>query len=206
MKKQIREQDIYYFDSGEQEDTALCAGMLRQMIAEIMRRENRKGVLLFCIGTDRSTGDSLGPLIGHKLKRAGLKDRRITVVGTLDSPVHAMNLEQAIFMVQHCYPDHVIVAVDASVGQTEHVGCITLGKGALRPGLGVCKELQEVGDIFITGIVGGYGNYDPLMLQSVRLSVVMADGQIPSARASARHCCRNSILFVEEFFELSDRK
>ena len=113
MKKQIREQDIYYFDSGEQEDTALCAGMLRQMIAEIMRRENRKGVLLFCIGTDRSTGDSLGPLIGHKLKRAGLKDRRITVVGTLDSPVHAMNLEQAIFMVQHCYPDHVIVAVDA---------------------------------------------------------------------------------------------
>lgn len=100
----------------------------------------------------------------------------------------------------------MIVAVDASVGQTEHVGCITLGKGALRPGLGVCKELQEVGDIFITGIVGGYGNYDPLMLQSVRLSVVMADGQIPSARASARHCCRNSILFVEEFFELSDRK
>ena len=46
MKKQIREQDIYYFDSGEQEDTALCAGMLRQMNAEIMRRENRKGVLL----------------------------------------------------------------------------------------------------------------------------------------------------------------
>lgn len=173
MKKQIREQDIYYFDSGEREDTALCAGMLRQMIAEIMRRENRKGVLLFCIGTDRSTGDSLGPLIGHKLKKAGLKDSQVQVVGTLENPVHAINLEQAIFMVRRCYPDHVIVAVDASVGQTEHVGCITLGKGALRPGLGVCKELQAVGDIFITGIVGGYGNCDPLMLQSVRLSVVM---------------------------------
>ena len=53
------------------------------------------------------------------------------------------------------------------------MGCITLGKGALRPGLGVSKQLQAVGDIFITGIVGGYGNYDPLMLQSVRLSVVM---------------------------------
>ena len=173
MKKTIREQDIYYFDSGEREDTALCAGMLRQMIAEIMRREHRKGVLLFCIGTDRSTGDSLGPLIGHKLKNAGLKDSRVQVIGTLDSPVHAMNLEQSIFMVRQCYPDHVIIAVDASVGQTEHVGCITLGKGALRPGLGVCKELQAVGDIFITGIVGGYGNQDPLMLQSVRLSVVM---------------------------------
>lgn len=173
MKKRIKEQDIYYFDSGEQEDTGLCAGMLRQMIREIMCRENRKGVLLFCIGTDRSTGDSLGPLIGHKLKEYGLKDRHVQVVGTLECPVHAMNLEQAILMVRRNYPDHVIVAVDASVGQTEHVGCITLGKGALRPGLGVCKELQAVGDIFITGIVGGYGNYDPLMLQSVRLSVVM---------------------------------
>lgn len=173
MKKRIKEQDIYYFDSGEQEDTGICAGMLRQMIGEIMRSENRKGVLLFCIGTDRSTGDSLGPLIGHKLKECGLRDRQVKIVGTLDCPVHAMNLEQAILMVRHCYPDHVIVAVDASVGQTEHVGCITLGKGALRPGLGVCKELQAVGDIFITGIVGGYGNYDPLMLQSVRLSIVM---------------------------------
>lgn len=86
MKKQIREQDIYYFDSGEQEDTALCAGMLRQMIAEIMRRENRKGVLLFCIGTDRSTGDSLGPLIGHKLKRAGLKDRPDNSSGDTGQP------------------------------------------------------------------------------------------------------------------------
>ena len=188
MKKQIREQDIYYFDSGEQEDTALCAGMLRQMIAEIMRRENRKGVLLFCIGTDRSTGDSLGPL---KLKRAGLKDRRITVVGTLDSPVHAMNLEQAIFMVQHCYPDHVIVAIDASVGSPDHVGFATLGKGALQPGLGVSKELMEVGDISITGIVGGPGSHDPVMLQSVRLSMVM----------KMADCICESITLVERFWE-----
>ena len=32
------------------------------------------------------------------------------------------------FMVRRCYPDHVIVAVDASVGQSEHVGCITWEK------------------------------------------------------------------------------
>ena len=81
------------------------------MIGEIMRRENRRGVLLFCIGTDRSTGDSLGPLIGHKLRDLGQKNERVQVVGTLDCPVHAMNLEQAIFMVRRCYPDHVIVAV-----------------------------------------------------------------------------------------------
>ena len=66
-----------------------------------------------------------------------------------------------------------MVAIDASVGNREHVGYVTLGKGALKPGLGVSKNLSEVGDIFITGIVGGCTSFDPVMLQSIRLSVVM---------------------------------
>ena len=97
-------------------------------------------------------------------------------------------------MIHMCYPDHVIVAIDASVGSQDHVGCVTLGKGTLRPGLGVCKDLQEVGDIFITGIVGGYGNYDPLMLQSVRLSMVMK---------MADYICE-SVYLVEQFLEQGD--
>ena len=38
------------------------------------------------------------------------------------------------------------------------MGYATLGRGALQPGLGVSKELQAVGDIAITGIVGGVGS------------------------------------------------
>lgn len=143
------------------------------------------------------------PVDRHKLRDLGRKNERVQVVGTLDCPVHAMNLEQAVFMVRRCYPDHVIVAVDASVGRSEHVGCITLGKGALRPGLGVCKELQAVGDIFITGIVGGCGSCDPLMLQSVRLSVVMRMAII-SATACGRRWFRKPTIFVEEFYRFHD--
>ena len=69
--------------------------------------------------------------------------------------------------------DYVIVAIDASVGSPDHVGYATLGRGALQPGLGVSKNLEAVGDISITGIVGGAGSRDPVMLQSVRLSIVM---------------------------------
>ena len=159
------------------------------MIGEIMEEEGKRGVLALCIGTDRSTGDSLGPLIGYKLKEHEV--RQIQIVGTLERPIHAMNLEQSMAMIRIRYPNHVIVAVDASVGSQDHVGCITLGKGALRPGLGVCKDLQAVGDIFITGIVGGYGNYDPLMLQSVRLSMVMK---------MADYICE-SVFLVEQFLE-----
>ena len=52
------------------------------------------------------------------------------------------------------------------------MGYITLGRGAIRPGLGVSKNLMSVGDIFITGIVGYGGNFEPL-LQNTRLSIVM---------------------------------
>lgn len=188
-KTRRRSREVYYFDSERQVDAEVCGRMLWEMIGEIIEEERKSGVLFLCIGTDRSTGDSLGPLIGYKLKEQRV--RRIQIVGTLERPVHAMNLEQAISLIRRQYPQHVIVAVDASVGSLDHIGCITLGRGSLRPGLGVCKELQAVGDIFITGIVGGYGNYDPLMLQSVRLSVVMR---------MADYICE-SVFLVEQFLE-----
>lgn len=181
--------EIYYFDSGDTFEVDICARILDEMIKDTVREKGKRGVVFLCIGTDRSTGDSLGPLIGYKLKDQRI--RRARIVGTLERPVHAMNLEQSVAMVRRQYPNHVVVAVDASVGSLDHVGCITIGKGALRPGLGVRKDLQEVGDIFITGIVGGCGNHDPLMLQSVRLSVVM--------QMADRIC--ESIFLVEQFWE-----
>ena len=97
----------------------------------------------------------------------------VTVIGTLEHPVHAVNLDRTIEEMEEHYPDAIIVAVDAAVGRWDHVGLVTLEKGPLRPGLGVRKELTAVGDISITGIVGGAESGDPLFLQSIRLSQVM---------------------------------
>ena len=111
------------------------------------------------------------PLFYYKLMKQGMKHARI--IGTLDQPVHALNLDYSVKRVEKLYSDSIVVAVDASIGNVEHIGYVTLGRGPLRPGLGVKKELNEVGDIFITGIVGASKDGDPFMLQSVRLSVVM---------------------------------
>ena len=165
------EQESDYYNSFRDFIPEEFAGRLFRMIREEKERKNKRGIVFLCIGTDRSTGDSLGPLIGYKLKQMNVTGA--AVFGTLDRPVHAMNLDNYLAVLKNCYQDDLIVAVDASVGNREHVGYVTLGKGALKPGLGVSKELKSVGDIFITGIVGSCGSYDPLMLQSVRLSVVM---------------------------------
>ncbi|MDF2725961.1 MAG: sporulation protein, partial [Paenibacillus sp.] len=45
-------------------------------------------LVFVCIGTDRSTGDALGPLTGTLLVEAGYAQ----VIGTLDHPCDASNL------------------------------------------------------------------------------------------------------------------
>ena len=175
--------------SRDRERAEAFAARLHQMIEEEKQRQGKKGVVFLCIGTDRSTGDSLGPLIGYKLRKMEVSGA--SVFGTLERPVHAMNLEDYVRVIQSCYHDCLVVAVDASVGNREHIGYLTLGKGALKPGLGVSKELRAVGDIFITGIVGSCSSYDPLMLQSVRLSVVMRMAD----------CISRSIGIVEKLWD-----
>ena len=163
--------EIYYYNSARRDAVGELAGQLSGLIQEEMTRRHKKKLVFLCIGTDRSTGDSLGPLIGYKLKQE--RRRGTLVFGTLDRPVHAMNLEHYVQVLKNGYPDALVVAVDASVGDESHVGYVTLGRGSLKPGLGVCKELHAVGDLFITGIVAGCSHYDPMMLQSIRLALVM---------------------------------
>ncbi len=181
--------ELYYFDTMSEFEPPKLAARLYLMIREGMRREKKSKVLVLCIGTDRSTGDSLGPLIGYHLRRRGMK--HIQVVGTLNRPVHAMNLNETVALLKRYYPDHLVIAVDASVGAGGRVGCVTLGRGAIRPGLGVSKSLRPVGDIFITGIVSGCRSEDPLMLQSIRLGTVMQMAE----------CISESIFLVEKLWD-----
>ncbi len=183
--------EIFYYNTRPEFHPEALAGKLKELIREEMEK-GKKGVVFLCIGTDRSTGDSLGPLIGHKLQERE-RGKWTAIFGTLDRPVHAMNLEQYQEFVARNFPDRILIAVDASVGSAEHVGYVTVGKGAIKPGLGVSKDLSEVGDIFITGIVGGCGDLSPVMLQSIRLSVVMRMAD----------CICQSIGLVENLWDLS---
>jgi putative sporulation protein YyaC len=147
-------------------DTMETAGFRYRMNA----REERP-VVVMCIGTDRSTGDSLGPLVGDMLVKWRLSG--VHIYGTLDNPVHARNLEETLIKARELNPKAYLVAIDASLGVLDHVGCISVGQGPIKPGAGLKKELPAVGDMHITGVVNTGGFMDFLVLQSTRLSVVM---------------------------------
>lgn len=167
-----------------------AAGELAAQLADLIGELNPRGsrqVVLLAIGTDRSTGDSLGPLAGSRVNE--LAPGLLPVYGTLDEPVHAVNLNEKINDIKNAFPFPLIIAVDASLGQLQNVGTITLGRGPLKPGTGVHKELPPVGEIFITGVVniGGYLEY--LVLQNTRLGLVMKMADC-IARALIMSCAR----------------
>ncbi|HEX3076798.1 MAG TPA: spore protease YyaC [Lachnospiraceae bacterium] len=160
---------IYYFNS----DDGYCAYQFSKALAELIaaKEKTSEEIVFLCIGSDRATGDSLGPIIGYKLSE--LKYKNYTIYGTLDEPVHAKNLKETIIKIQSNHKDSLIIAIDASLGKSNHIGYITLGEGPLKPGAGVSKDLPAVGDLFITGIVNFSGLLDNMLLQTTRLNVVM---------------------------------
>lgn len=136
-------------------------------------RNPERDLIIMCIGTDRSTGDSLGPLIGHKLDKSLRRYNNVFVHGTLEDPVHAKNLKDSIEYVYNTYQDPFVIAIDACLGKLERIGYVTVGHGPLKPGAGVNKELPPIGDLHITGIVNLGGFMEYIILQNTRLNLVM---------------------------------
>lgn len=163
-----RKNQVYYYDSNGQDAINRLAARLFELINE--HRKEGQTVVILCIGSDRFTGDSLGPLIGYKLSTCFICAE---IFGTLESPIHAINLSDTLDLINKKYINPFIISIDASLGKAEHIGFITLRVGPLKPGLGVKKNLPEVGDLSITGIVNVSGVSDTMTLQSTRLSSVM---------------------------------
>lgn len=151
---------------------ALCLH-LSSIFADIPQKRK---LVVVCIGTDRSTGDSLGPLVGSYLRKS--KQDTFPVFGTLDEPVHAVNLKDTIDHIQQTYIHPFILAVDACLGQYSSVGMIQISHGPVKPGAGVNKDLPPVGDAHITGIVNVCGFMEYFVLQNTRLSLVIKMSEI----------------------------
>lgn len=133
--------------------------------------KSKRPIVLLCIGTDRSTGDSLGPLVGDKLKFL-IRDS-VYLYGNLQNPVHAKNLCDIINEINTNYKNPFIIAIDACLGSLQNVGKIVIDGKPIRPGSAMNKDLPRVGDLSITGIVNISGAMEFMVLQNTRLFTVM---------------------------------
>lgn len=153
-------------------DEPLAANKLAAEITHLFPSNvSTRPVVFVCIGTDRSTGDSLGPLIGTFLEEK--KPTPFIVYGTLEDPIHAVNLEEKLDEIKKRHFNAFIIGIDACLGRLKSVGFIQVGTGPIKPGAGVNKELPEVGHMHITGIVNVSGFMEFFVLQNTRLHLVL---------------------------------
>ena len=145
-------------------------------ISEFLKSYHYDKCVILCIGTDRFIGDCLGPLTGTLLSKLSLA---VPVIGSLESPIHAVNLRRTLSHIKTSYKNHSIIAIDACLGTSQSVGYIQVKEGSIQPGRGVGKRLLHVGDCSIIGVVDEavesnnyeYENY--LRINNVRLGLVM---------------------------------
>lgn len=141
------------------------------LAASFSKHVKTKDVFFLCVGTDRISGDSFAPFVGNYLKELGYEN----VLGTIDEPVHALNLDENISKIPS---GKTIIAIDASLGKEENIGKLVFNTGKLHAGRGVGKILTPVGDYNIHGVVNrNYGGVSKEMtttlLSNTRLSIVL---------------------------------
>ena len=157
-----------YYNANDKETPYQLGQDLSYLIR--LYRKSSQPIIILCIGSDRVTGDCLGPLSGSHLVA---ENPNAFILGSLIEPVHAMNLNAILEQIQTLYENPFIIAIDACLGTPEHIGYITLEKGGLCPGESTNKKLPKVGDIAITGIVNRAVASSFLILQSTRLHTVV---------------------------------
>ena len=104
-----KDAEVYYIN----ERSRSASEELASLFSYCIQKDGRmfRELVFLCIGSDRITGDSLGPLIGYQL--SPYCSRIFHVYGTLDDPVHALNLPDRISYIHSRHPEALLVAIDA---------------------------------------------------------------------------------------------
>ena len=156
----------YYFLPDEKKSHPF-SHLLKQQILQLKKAEET--LILLCVGTDKITGDCLGPLVGTKLIE---RNYSYPLYGTLENPVHGMNLSSVLPELQYLYPSPFFLVVDAALGPAQKIGYVSLSCSPLTPGKGIRRNLPSIGNISITGIIGESGRNSEWELPYTRLYLV----------------------------------
>lgn len=146
-------------------------------VAEFIKDYISKDTVIVCIGTDKCIGDCLGPLVGTFLTDAFFP---LPVYGTIESPIHALNIEKRLSEITKKHPRCKIIGIDACLGEGKSIGEIHTRDYPIHPGKGVGKKLPDVGSSSIIAIVDSSDNAEFFTSRSIRLNLIMQMAKVIS--------------------------
>lgn len=138
--------------------------------AEAIKEKINAVPVYMCIGTEKVFSDSLGPRVGTILNLCMQKP--MFVYGVCDQNITAENLCRSYDFIRAMHPNNPIVVVDAGVGEAEQLGKVQLCDNGILPGAATNKNLPQIGDVGIVGIVAERGMADFYTLNSAKDKLV----------------------------------
>jgi len=142
------------------------------LVKHYAKQPRHSEIAIVCIGTNRNSLDSLGPAVGSRLLERLQGHPRIRVYGTLDKPIHALNIHRQLESIARAHPDAYMIAVDACIGQFFKIGTLQFVEEPLVPGLGLEKELPPVGHVHFKGVVNNHSALNPKVMEHGSLTFV----------------------------------
>jgi len=146
-------------------------------IANKLKEHIKDDTVIICVGTDKCIGDCLGPLVGSLLIENNFP---FPVFGTLQSPIHALNIEEKLKYINKIHPNSFTIGIDACLGENNAIGEIHIRDYPIHPGKGVGKYLPEVGNLSIIGIVDSSDSSVFFTSRSIRLYFIMEMAKVIS--------------------------
>lgn len=107
--------------------------------------------VIFCIGSDRISGDRLGPEVGSLLRYK--YNVPCYVYGVEGTPVNGVNLPEYRRMAAQNHPCAFTLAVDAAVGERSDLGKIKFRRGGVKAGGALGEGHAPLGDVSVMGVV-----------------------------------------------------
>lgn len=160
----------------EQKSYSFFANQFSNTICQLTKNKLYSNIIFLCIGTDRITGDSFGPLVGYKLKNVLNHIKKVDIIGDLDETVSNENILDAITYIKTNYTNPFIVSIDSALSIRKNVGDIIVSNQGIYLGTSIREKKVYIGDMSVQGVVAKntcVAQYNFKRLQNTNLSLVM---------------------------------
>lgn len=130
----------------EYKNNQINAEEMANFIMNEFEKSEKEEIIIVNIGTDKCVGDSFGPFLGSYLED---KNYSMKVYGTLEKPIHALNMQENLDKIKDIHENPFIISLDSALSSSNDIGNVIIRNKPVEAGAGVGKELPSVGDVSI---------------------------------------------------------
>lgn len=138
-------------DQKEKQNTNYFVQNLESKLYRITLKNHFSKIIFVCIGTNRITGDSFGPMVGENLKSKFKNIPNIEIYGTVKEPVHFLNAQEYLKLLKN--KKDCIIAIDSAFDSYKNLGNTYVNWGGMKLGKALKKELYFPANISIKTVI-----------------------------------------------------